>query len=242
MDGKGKSEEGEEKRNFPNFDPSSIGYETYQMSGSYDYQFKIEWEMTSPDQDPFLMTQLLSDNKKHFAMQMKNATGKKGETGTFIYDFEKHEIIILVDSEKMAMVTNSHTVEEAMDDAIEESLVEQNQEDFNFVMTGKKKQILGYTCEQYTYTNEDGSGEVWITKDLKYSNYDLYSYMQQSTRRKKKQTTPASWEKIKDGFALESIHTLEDGQTVKMVAKVIDDNANVNINLDGYEAMKVTKK
>jgi len=218
------------------YDLSKMGYETFELSGSYDYQFKIDWEITSKDEDPFEMAQMISNDGKHFAMEMQNPRGKKNEKGVFIYDIENSEMIILVEEEKQAIITSMDIAEEV----IEETYEEEN--NFSWTRTGKKKQILGYNCFQYTYSSDDGKGEVWITKDLKYSNYDLYSYMQQTSKRKKKRTMPASWEKIKDGFALESLNISNDGKEVRMLAKSIDENANVEINVDGYQAMKISGK
>ena len=218
----------------PIYDPSKVSYETFELSGSYDYQFKIDWEITSEKNDPMEMSQLISEDGKHFAMEIHDKKNKKNEKGIIIYDIENSEMIILMESEKQAIITSPNMVEEVLEETYEE------ENNFNFTVTGKKKEILGYTCKQYTYTSDDGTGEVWITKDLEYSNYDLYSYMQQTSKRKKKQNMPASWEKIKDGFALESINVDKKGNEVRMLAKNIDNNANVSINVDGYEAMKIT--
>ena len=230
----GKSKKGENGNESPNYDFSKMGYETYDLSGSYDYQFKIDWEVTTEKGDPMEMSQMLSDDGKHFAMEIQSQKRKKNETGIIIYDMEQSEIIILVEAEKQAIITTSINAEEVIEETYEE------EKDFNFTKTGKKKQILGYTCERYTYSSEDGKGEVWITKDLKYSNYDFYKFMQQNSKRKEKQSMPVSWEKVKDGFALESINIDKDGNKVTMLAKNIDENANIKINVDGYKAMKVT--
>jgi len=218
------------------YDLNEIGYETYDLSGSYSYQFKIDWEITSEKDDPMQMTQLISEDGKHFAMEFHNQNRKEDEKGVFIYDIENSEMIILVEAEKQAIITAMDIAE----DVIEETYEEEN--NFSWTRTGKKKQLLGHTCYQYKYSSDDGKGEVWITKDLKYSNYDLYSYMQQTSKRKKKHTMPASWEKLKDGFALESINISNDGKEVRMLVKSIDENANVEINVDGYQAMKITGK
>jgi len=233
LNGNGESKEGEDG-NAPNYDFSKLGYESFELSGSYDYQFKIDWEISVDKDDPMEMSQMISEDGSHFAMEIQNKKRKKNETGIIIYDVKESEVIILVESEKQAIVTSMDMTEEIIEDAYEK------ENEFEITNTGEKKQILGYSCEKYTYSSEDGNGEVWITKDLKYSNYDIYSYMQKSSRKKKKQTMAAGWEKIKDGFALESLNIDKDGNEVRMLAKSIDEDANVSINVDGYEAMKIT--
>ena len=233
LDGKGKEGDGDDSAPY---DISNMAYETYELSGSYKYQFKIDWEMTSEKDDPMEMSQLISEDGKHFAMEMHNQKRKKDEKGVFIYDIENSEMIILMESEKQAIITSMDIAEEVMEETYEED------SNFSWTRTGKKKQILGYTCYQYTYSNDDGKGEIWITKELKYSNYDLYSYMQQASRRKKKQTMPASWEQLKDGFALETINIDKKGKEIRMLVKSIDENANIEINVDGYQAMKFSGK
>ena len=39
--------------------------------------------------------------------------------------------------------------------------------------TGNTKKIAGYTCEQFTLSDEDTEGEMWMTRDLKLESSDF---------------------------------------------------------------------
>jgi len=42
---------------------------------------------------------------------------------------------------------------------------ETKKQEGNFMATGEKKEILGYTCEKFIYTDEDSKNEMWLTKE-----------------------------------------------------------------------------
>ena len=46
--------------------------------------------------------------------------------------------------------------------------MDENIEDaFNMKKTGKTKKILGYTCNEYVATTDDGTSEMWVTKKIR---------------------------------------------------------------------------
>lgn len=78
--------------------------------------------------------------------------------GAFIFDSEASKMLILMDDQKMYM-----EIPFDMKDAMKES---NEKSKGDFIATGEKKEILGYTCEKFLYNDEDVKNEIWLTKEL----------------------------------------------------------------------------
>ena len=77
-----------------------------------------------------------------------------------IMDYEKMEMVMLMPTEKMYMVTSMKSaVENANSNAVQDPK-------FKFEKTGVTEKILGYTCEKYLMTSSDTNMEMWMTEEL----------------------------------------------------------------------------
>ena len=213
------------------YDLSNFSMEEIELTNTYHFSTKIDWLMTSDRQkDATPIAQLMS-KEGNFAMEVKDGKSKSKQ-GTMIFDFSKKYLIIIVEEQKQAMVMSIDSSEEPLEE------VGNQQSDMKITATGKRKKILGYSCEQYTFTSKDTNGEMWVTKDLKLKNRDLFSYMKKMSRQKSN-NSPAGWEKIKDGFVLEMNNTDSKGHTSKMVVTAINENAKINYDMKKYKAINM---
>ena len=97
---------------------------------------------------------------------------------SFIIDAENKATIILSDEngEKTGIVYGLSTLsmpEESNQSTTVEETPELYSTNEKIKKTGKTKKIAGYTCEQFTITDEDTEGEMWMTRDLKLESSDF---------------------------------------------------------------------
>ena len=62
----------------------------------------------------------------------------------------------------MALKLDYDKMQGMVDEEAEEQL---EQPDYKITKTGNSKTILGYTCEEYLVTTEDGEGRYWVTEE-----------------------------------------------------------------------------
>jgi Tfp pilus assembly protein PilE len=107
---------------------------------------------------------------------------EKGK-GIFIFDMKNNASIMLNEEngKKTGLVYGLGAMmgdESAMQELTkeEEAAVENVTLNPYFKKTGRKKNIEGYSCDEYEYDNpeEQTKGNYWITNDLKFKSRDLY--------------------------------------------------------------------
>lgn len=99
------------------------------------------------------MDYYIKDGKIRF-----DAKGSEG-MGAFIMDPASKQIMIIMPEQKMYLQWQ-------MSDEKLDTETKQEMEKGEFAKTGETKEILGYTAEKWTYKNEKGEGDAWLTKDL----------------------------------------------------------------------------
>ena len=77
--------------------------------------------------------------------------------GYMIYDADTKTMTIVMVEQSMYMEMPVDVAGEMMD---------QDSDDFYFNNTGETQEINGYTCEKFEFTDEEGSGIAWMTKEL----------------------------------------------------------------------------
>lgn len=137
-----------------------------------DYSFTgyMVMEVTSTDkkgkaEDPVHIQYLLSSNTEFMGMAL--ADPKQPETTTTtIMDTKNQAMVILLEDKgeksSMAMKLDFDKVQGMVDEEAEEQLEQPN---YKITKTGNSKTILGYTCEEYLVTTEDGEGKYWVTEE-----------------------------------------------------------------------------
>ena len=154
-----------------------IGGQNINTPDEYNFDSNIKMELESYDSDNqskekvYYKTYFNSDGKS-YAMKFTNDEQKQEDSeGFMIFDYENDAMIILNDEDgkKTGMVTKMNS--EALTEDYEQERAEEDIENYpNFNKTGKTKKILGYTCEEYEYKDENGKSSYWFTDDVSIKN------------------------------------------------------------------------
>jgi len=74
------------------------------------------------------------------------------------------------------------------------------------VRTGESKVIDGHSCQKYTYTSAEGSGEAWIAENIKFDIMKTFAQMSGSA-------ATYDWQKVPySGLMMENTWTTADGK------------------------------
>jgi hypothetical protein len=115
-------------------------------------------------EDPVQIQYLLSSNADFTGMSFTDPT-KAGASTTTIMDAKNQAMVILLEDKgeksSMSMKIDFDKVQEIVDEEVDEEL---EIPDYKITKTGNTKSILGYDCEEYLVTTEDGEGRYWVTE------------------------------------------------------------------------------
>ncbi|MFH0734283.1 MAG: DUF4412 domain-containing protein [bacterium] len=127
------------------------------------------------------------------------------------------QAIMLINKDKTVMLIPQNNMFMEFSNTEENETGEPNlKDDFTKAKTGETKEILGYMCAQYIFKEDDGTMELWFTKDL---GYFIFA------------ANPMEKAKIDDKY-------FEDG-FFPLVIKMKDPSGTENGSL---EAVKIEKK
>lgn len=226
-------------REKPTFDLGKVmgGEAPADLEKSYAFDFQIDWVITSSDtEDPVDMSQLYSTEKKYMGMEtvQPNEQGEEQEFQT-ILDFDKNYFMILNPESNQLMLFEFQNIQDQLAEQAEE---EENQpgDDFNITKTGEKKNIAGYSCEKYIYTSGKEKGAYWVTKELKYENFDMFNYFKNLSEKQGMDSRP-SYQMAIEGFMLQMTSEDEEGKRTDMIATKVDENAKRSYDLEGYQTL-----
>ena len=176
----------------------------------------------------------LSPDSKSMAYQM--ISGDMGEPGQgmFIMDAENGATIILSEEngKKTGIVYGLGTFFQTMGEDLEaEADLDETPESYlanpNVKKTGRTKNIAGYKCEEYKYSDETSESNIWITKDLKMNTRDFFSTLFKTSL----YSHGIPW-----GYMMEvTTNDKETGEKSFMQVTKVDDNSNKSFSLADYE-------
>ena len=211
------------------------------ISDSYNFESRIVYKMNmkkgkkSTDMD---YTVLVSPDKEYMATQMGSMEmdGKKNDAAkgvTTIMDYGNNAVIMVMEEQKMASVMSMNMVSAVMDTVEENNNAE-------IIKTGKTKEILGYTCEEYQMKSDDADGSIWIAPDVPVMSQALFENMGKSSFAKN-----TDW-LDKKGMMMEMdmmVHEKDSKKQSHMQMKVIsmDDEKNAFAMAD-YKMMNFGNK
>jgi hypothetical protein len=115
------------------------------------FEGEVDMKMTRAGSDQTMMIQYFVQGHK----MRTQSEGKEGMVGG-IFDWQTHEMIILMDKQKMYMVSDLHP----------EQFVYGKDHHFKITKTGETLDILGYTCREYDYESDNGKGKVWLASGI----------------------------------------------------------------------------
>ncbi len=165
---------------------SAMGLNNVVYEKQYNFTSSMMMEIETVDslnqKDKVNYSTFFSPNDKSFALvfdKINRETGQK-EKSTIILDAKNWAMLILgeKDGERSGMAMYVAPDSSAINDTPTET--EQFSEDFVhpwYTPTGRSKTIAGFNCKEYTYSNEGGSVDLWVTNDQKLNFSNAYGYM-----------------------------------------------------------------
>ena len=173
------------------------------------------------------MEMLFSDDNAQIGMLM----GSEDGNGKIIMDMETKQMISLADTEgmKIAMAIDLTSSLESTHEVTEEQM-----EMYDAMKkTGRTKVILGYTCYEYVFDDEDNSYEFWMAEEDMLDMYSAFAALQ-SANPKKDGISASSYP---DGMMMETT-TISKKRGTKDVMRVTEINKNKSqtISTVGYES------
>ncbi|RKY99898.1 MAG: hypothetical protein DRQ13_01460 [Ignavibacteriae bacterium] len=118
-----------------------------------NFQGKVTFEVSDEGQNQQI-SYFVKGNK--FLIQPED--GEAAGQGSMIYDGDKKAMIIIMTEQKMYM-------EMPVDPTDEISNNESAELDY-FVKTGNSKDVMGYSCDEFEFKDEDRKGLALMTKEL----------------------------------------------------------------------------
>ncbi len=211
----------------------------------YNFDAYIQMEITNYKKNGNLDNQVLYDNyldkeAADYAMVFKD--GK--DQSTIIFDTKNSAMLILADSdgEKTGFATtiDPAAMAELAEDYEDEGEVENadlsDYSSYKPVKTGKTKQILGYSCDEYLMEDEESEVHMWVSEKL--------GKEMRKEWMKNQQTFGAmfTYAYALNGMVLEYDLMEKDGEKTIMLVTKIDMNHSHSVSTNGYTIMSMRQK
>ncbi len=212
--------------------------DTYSFNTSVDILItSVEKNKKKPTEMKMRMLFPIDDPENaYYGIELLEMEGEIDEVpeNLIVFDYLNYQMISLIDNSGQKMGFTMSLSQEQIDEWIEEE-EESDDKDVDFRKTGETKNILGYSCDQYVFEGEDGSGEFWVSNDddLKIG-MALNSMANQG--KKKSYDMPDDYP---EGAILEMNYTGEDGSGMTWIATAIDKKINRAVNTDDYQFMNI---
>lgn len=238
-------EEGREPDPTPNTTMNHVYMDALGLTGNVDYEPSynfdayIQMEITSYKKNGKLDEQILYDNYLHkqdadYAMVFKD----KGNQSTIIFDTKNGAMLILSDSdgEKTGFATgfDPETLAENAEAYVEEE--EYDMDSYKPVKTGKTKNILGYSCDEYLVEDEETEVHMWVSEKLGKEMRKEWMKNQQTFG------TMFAHAYYLNGMVLEYEVMEDNGEKTIMQVTKIDMNHSHSVSTSAYAIMSMKQK
>ncbi len=177
---------------------------------------------------------LFSEEEKYMGYQMDNPEQKQ-EAVKVVMDWNTGAMLTFMEEQKQIMVINLNM--EAIEETVANEMEKSETEDAmgSFQKTGKTKEILGYTCQEYTYENEETKGSMWVTDEVDMGFAKMMGNMSSAIKEKQKALMP---EDFPQGSMLEGSWTnLKNGEVTTWITKELNVSKNTAFSTKGYQVM-----
>jgi len=186
---------------------------------------KMKMKMHFPDEDDYFGMEIT---------EMSNAGQGMPTNSIIIFDNRNQQMITMVDNQGQKMGIAMKMDEETMNKYSDKNDGEEN-ENVNWEKTGKTKDILGYTCEQYIVNSEEGNGEFWMSDQDDLDIGNALNRMANSQPDNDNVDYP-------EGAMLEMNYKMKDGSTMIWEAIEIEIGKTHSIKTTGYQFMSLGQK
>jgi len=169
------------------------------------------------------------------SMAYEMISGNMGQPGQglFIVDLKNEAIIILSEEngKKSGIVYGMGSFMQDLKEPEEELDLGESPETYisnpNVTKTGRTKNIAGYKCDEYKYSDEESESLMWITSDLKLNARDFFSTLFKTSM----YAGGMQW-----GYMMEMTTTdKETGERSFMEVTRVDKNSNTRFSLSDYQ-------
>src|SRR5579872_4964141 len=117
-----------------------------------NFEGEVDMKINKLNTNGHLIQYFVKGHKARF--QADSSDGKSSGSG--IYDWQTNQIILLIDKQKMYMVSQTHP----------EKFHYGNDKHFKITKTGNSENILGYDCQEWAYTSDDNNGKIWFASGI----------------------------------------------------------------------------
>jgi hypothetical protein len=205
-----------------------------------EYRFTgfMVMEATSTDKkgksDPPSHIKYLLSNDSEF-MGMSFSDPKSPESTTTIMDAKNQAMVLLMEDKgnksSMAMKLDYDKIQTMVD---EEASDQMEKPGYEITKTGNIKTILGYSCEEYLVTSEDGQGRYWVTKEP-IQGVSMFSPRGNPMVSKKTyERYDSFFTNAPKGTFMEMIFTSTDGSVTEMKVVELELNAPKHFEMSAY--------
>lgn len=200
----------------------------------YSFQHKVHIEIKSSDKkgETFdqKMVMLSNDDSNLGAFEMTMA---EAQESTVVFDFDNKQMITLVNASGMKMAVVVKMDPSAYEPSENDSSDDEDAPEFK--KTGRSKEILGYTCDEYVAEDDESTMEMWISQE---EVVDIFKAFSAYGAQQKQATTPQAYPGL-TGTLMEMNSTSKKHVKEKTTWKVtkIEKNSPSTISTAGYSVM-----
>jgi len=170
-------EAGEEPDRSPNTSMNHVYLDALGLSENVDYEsnYKFdayiqmevsEYKKNEKLKDQHVYDTHISKERIDYAMVFTDDDSKS----TILFDHENGAMLMLTDNDGekngFAMAIDPEAIAEEAEEYAEESGEEVNTDAYHPYKTGKKKDILGYACEEYMVDDSISTIHMWVSDEL----------------------------------------------------------------------------
>lgn len=206
----------------------------------YDFDVVMSYEIESTDAkgmagDKARMLMNFSREHPYMGARFIPERKEKGDGEVFvIFDMKNESMVMLMESDgtKFSMAygwrdAGHYLKEAAAQEGPTQAPGDLTVNNVSFTRIGSRK-IAGYEAEGYRTTNEDGTVDVWVSRDPKIRFGGL---MGATSSMKQFRGIPSHYP---TGMMLEVVATDKDGEKSRITATKVDTDANVRIDMADY--------
>jgi cellobiose-specific phosphotransferase system component IIB len=153
------------------------------IAEAYDFESRLAYKLTTESgkkSNSMDYMVLINPETKYMATRLGSVeeNGKKSDVDvnvTTIMDYGRNAMVMIMEEQKMATVMSMNIVNAVIDTA---EIAENN---VKIEKSGKTKDILGYSCDEYLMKSDDVEGSVWIAKDMDVASKAMFQNMGNSS-------------------------------------------------------------
>lgn len=200
----------------------------------YSFQQNVLMEMKSYDKKGNIEVDKTNQMRWQFSTDpyigMEMTDKKSGNAQFMITESDKKQMVMLMnnDGKKIAMVRKIDEVKSQASNSGAGS----DKGKTSFTKTGRSKKICGYTCEEWTSTDDKGNkNEMWFSSEVPLDAAKMYTAWGQNSREKNYFANSGNYP---TGFMMEMTSYETNGEKFTMTALEVNLNAPKAIETAGY--------